>query len=271
MNEKKLRGYTVPCDYQGSDAERIQQALDESSALHIGRVVLNGSYLIDKTLVIREDTELVFDHATVKMTAEAPLLTNYAQAHRDELNSYSFQDAYVRLTGIDSTLKGDILFCNAWHLYLSDLTLTGKLHLEYVWEARLERITADSVIFGRSCNNIIAQGITALTSDTGIIIDPTVISGCELIAKEPFSHELILQDSTMPNAAAGILISCDDVCTLYNVQIDHISAKGTTVVIGKEGDTFAPGSCYDLTAVQLQSASGETLRIVREPKNSYFA
>ena len=68
MLEMRLRGYVAPEDFEGTDTERIQKALDMSKELDIGRVVLKGSYTVSETLLIHPMTDLVLEDATLTAT-----------------------------------------------------------------------------------------------------------------------------------------------------------------------------------------------------------
>ena len=63
MLQWRLRGYVTPEDFEGSDTQRIQKALDVSSELDIGRVVLNGKYTVEQTLRVHGMTDLVLENA----------------------------------------------------------------------------------------------------------------------------------------------------------------------------------------------------------------
>ena len=52
MLELKLRGYVTPEDFEGSDGERIQKALDTAKSEDIAKVVLMGSYKSDIPITI---------------------------------------------------------------------------------------------------------------------------------------------------------------------------------------------------------------------------
>ena len=81
MEELKLRGYVCPEDFEGSDAERIQKAIDTAEAEDIRKVVLRGTYGVDQTLVIPDQTEIVFlADTTLAMKKEEPLFRNRVAA-----------------------------------------------------------------------------------------------------------------------------------------------------------------------------------------------
>jgi hypothetical protein len=98
MLEMRLRGYVTPEDFEGTDTERIQKALDTSAELDIGRVVLKGDYVVDDKLIIYPMTDLVLENATIKANGDFPILINKNFTETDK-HTYTFQDQYITIRG----------------------------------------------------------------------------------------------------------------------------------------------------------------------------
>ena len=114
MLEMRLRGYVAPEDFEGTDTQRIQKALDTSKELDIGRVVLKGGYTIDETLWIHPTTDLVLENATLTVNGAFPVLANRNLAETDK-HTYTFQDQYITIRG-NGVIDGDVMLYNAFHV-----------------------------------------------------------------------------------------------------------------------------------------------------------
>ena len=135
MLEMRLRGYVAPEDFEGTDTQRIQKALDLSAELDIGRVVLKGNYRIDETLWIHPMTDLVLEDATLTATGAFPVLANKNLAESDK-NTYSFQDKYITIRG-NGKFDGDVILYNAFHVNINGLEFAGVLRFSFAREVRL--------------------------------------------------------------------------------------------------------------------------------------
>ena len=61
MTDMQLRGYVTPEDFTGTDAEKLQQALNYAAESDIRMVVLSGSYHADTVLTIPANMYVVLE------------------------------------------------------------------------------------------------------------------------------------------------------------------------------------------------------------------
>ena len=271
MSDMLLRGYVTPEDFQGTDAERIQQAFDLSHELDIGRVVLKGNYTLEKTVFMHGMTDLVLEGATLSCAGDFPLLTNtnYAEAER---HSWSFQDRFLTIRG-NGRLLGDVLIYNANHVNIDGISFEGALRFSFTSEVRLYNSSfsgKDGVIITMGSNNFIMQDLIADCKNSAIVMDAAYDGYDYVIGKEPEIHEIILQDSKFNASAPAVTLNASSDAKIYNMQFDHLVSKGVTLEIGKKGENL-PEECYfNLTGEYFTSDAKESIVINNAVKHCYF-
>ena len=102
MIELKLRGYVTPEDFSGTDAERIQKALDIAKKEDIAKVVLNGTYKADNAIIVPSGMHLVLDDSLL-----------YADLKNEVVNNFSLESDRIYVEGKNSKIVGNIEFCHA--------------------------------------------------------------------------------------------------------------------------------------------------------------
>lgn len=272
MLQWRMRGYVTPEDFEGSDAQRIQQALDASHALDIGRVVLTGEYTVDKTLRIYGMTDLVLENARLIAGGDFPALINSNYFEEESRHCWSFEEKYITIRGKNSKILGDVLLYNVHHANIWDLEFGGALKFGFAREVRLYRCRfsgKNAVVLGQGANNFIIQDIDANCADTAVVMDGTLMLSSYAVGKEPEIHSVILQESRL-EAPVAVSMYADRVGRIYNTQVDHLSVSNIPLALGKEGET-APEECYfNLTAEALTSDAGEKMAVFNPTKHCYF-
>ena len=270
MLEMRLRGYVAPEDFEGTDTQRIQKALDTSKELDIGRVVLKGGYTIDETLWIHPMTDLVLENATLTVNGAFPVLANRNLAETDK-HTYSFQDQYITIRG-NGVIDGDVMLYNAFHVNINGVEFAKALRFAFTHEVRLyhSKFTGENgVVMTMGCNNFIMQNLTADCNGTAVVMDATVETDY-VIGKEPEIHEIILQDSCFHTSAPAVTLNGSADARIYNMQFDHLKSDGVTLQVGTDG-AEVPAECYfNLTGELFESGANKSIEIKNPVKHCYF-
>lgn len=270
MLEMRLRGYVAPEDFEGTDTRKIQQALDTSKELDIGRVVLKGSYTVDETLWIHPMTDLVLEDATLTSAGDFPVLANKNLSETDK-HTYVFQDQYITIRG-NGKIDGDVMLYNAFHVQINGIAFARTLRFAFTHEVRLynSKFTGENgVVMTMGCNNFIMQNLTADCNGTAVVMDATAEVDY-VIGKEPEIHEIILQDSCFHTNTPAITVNASTDARIYNMQLDHLKSDGVTLQVGTEG-VEAPAECYfNLTGEFFDSGAEESVVIKNPVKHCYF-
>jgi hypothetical protein len=271
MSDMLLRGYVTPEDFEGTDTERLQKAFDASHELDVGRVVLKGSYTVEKTILIYGMTDLVLDDAAISATGDFPVLANVNFTEEDK-HSWSFQDRFITIRG-NGSFEGDVLIYNAFHVNIDGIKFVGALRFAFTSEVRLYNSTfvgESGVVLSMGNNNFIMQNLTADCKNSAIVMDATLDLYDYVIGKEPEIHEIILQDSTFNTSAPAVSLVASSDAKVYNMQIDHLASSGVTLAIGKEGECV-PEDCYfNLTGEHFTSGAKDAIVINNPVKHCYF-
>lgn len=271
MLDMRLRGYVTPEDFEGSDTERIQKALDTSKELDVGRVVLKGNYTVDKTLWIHPMTDLVLENATLTATGDFFLLANKNLSEADK-HTYVFQDQYITIRG-NGKFVGDVMLYNAFHVNINGIEFAKALRFSFTHEVRLynSRFTGENgVVITMGSNNFIMQDLVADCKGTAVVMDATIEEPDYVIGKEPEVHEIILQDICFNTSAPAITMNANAEARIYNMQIDHLKSKGVTLQVGTDG-VEVPAECYfNLTGEAFESGADEAIVIKNPVKHCYF-
>ena len=270
MLEMRLRGYVAPEDFEGSDTERIQKALDMSAELDIGRVVLKGSYAVDKTLWIHPMTDLVLENATVKATGDFPVLVNKNFVQTDK-HLYNFQDQYITIRG-NGRFDGDVMLYNTFHVNINGIEFARALRFAFTHEVRLYNSSftgENGVVMTMGCNNFIMQNLNATCKGTAVVMDATVEVDY-VIGKEAEIHEIILQDSYFHTTAPAVTMNGDLDARIYNMQLDHLTSDGVTLQVGTEGVEVPEETYFNLTGEAFTSGAEKAIVINNPVKHCYF-
>ena len=272
MESRKLRGFVSPEEFNGSAAERIQEALDTAEKEDIRKVVIDGNYLVDQTLYIPPLTEVVLkEKALVVMTGEGPLFKNRV-ASQEGKNSWSFEDKRIYLKGEEgAVLRGDLSFYHAKFVVLESLKIQGTVSYEFCREIRMEHdeITGkeNAIVIGRGCNNFIMQYLKLEAKETAVLVDTRLECGAYVLGKDSEIHEIIFRDSEL-KAATGIRLGASEEFGLFNIQIDHHNCSGKGIVIG-DGLGLPAERFFNITATDLKTG-GEERVLENEVRHCWF-
>ena len=273
MKELKLQGFVSPDVFQGTPTERLQKALDVSHTLDIGRVVVTGDWIVDAPLRIHAMTELVLEHASLAVSGDFPLLVSSALDDESRA-SWSFEDKFIRLTGTDAVLDGDLVFYHIHHLVLTGLELRRTAKFFFVREVRVTdcSLTGEiGLLIGRGSNNFIVQNLSGACEKAAILADAAAQMGEYVLGKETEVHELILQDSTFHMSAPAIVLHATEDAQVFNLQIDHIANDGPILLVGDPAETLPETQYYNLTVVECTSSSSDQVILKNPTRHCYFA
>lgn len=252
MDEMKLRGYVTPEDFSGSDTEKLQQALDTAAEKDIGKVIVTGSYTVEKTLLVPEGMHLVFEDAAVTTGGDFPLLQNTALTGKQP--AWSFEEKYFYLSGKNARLTGDLLFFNADKIVVEDLAIAGRLIFDFARNLRVERVAflgEGGISLCRGCNNAIIQHITG--ESTLLTLDTAETPRPYAVGKEPDIHEIICRDVTAKTGKAAVTLDASEAETIFNIQIDHIQADAVAVEISGKAGSLPREIYFNIVAEALSS------------------
>jgi hypothetical protein len=93
---------------------------------------------------------------------------------------------------------------------------------------------------------------------------------CDGNPAEPDIHDIILQDSSFGASSPAVLLNSTVDARIYNIQIDHISADGTVLSLGKKDNEVPPECYFNLTAENLTSKQGDKIILNAPTKNCFF-
>lgn len=273
MKEFKLQGYVSPEAFPGTPTEQLQKALDVSHELDIGRVQVTGSWTVDRPLRIHAMTELVLDHADLSVSGQFPLLVSSALDDESRA-SWSFEDKFIRLTGIDAIIRGELVFYHIHHLVLTGLELHQPAKFFFVREVRVTDCDLRGeigLLIGRGSNNFIVQNLSGTCGKAAVLVDAAAQVGAYVWGKETEVHELILQDSTFRTETPAILLHATEDSQIFNLQIDHITNDGPILHIGDPAETLPETQYYNLTVVECASGASEQVIRNNPTRHCYFA
>ena len=247
MESRKLRGFVSPEEFNGSAAERIQEALDTAEKEDIRKVVIDGNYLVGQTLYIPPLTEVVLkEKALVVMTGEGPLFTNRVSCQEGK-NSWSFEDKRIFLKGEEgAVLRGDLSFYHAKFVVMEGLRIQGTVFFEFAFIMQYLKLEAEG---------------------TAVLMDTRLECGAYVLGKDSEIHEIIFRDSEM-KAGTGIRLGASEEYGLFNIQIDHHTCSGKGIVIG-DGLGLPAERFFNITATDLQ-AGGEERVLGNEVRHCWF-
>lgn len=271
MLQMRLRGYVTPEDFAGTDTQRIQQALDTSKELEIGRVVLKGSYQVEQTLWVHPDTDLVLEGAVLTAAGDFPVLANRNLAESDK-HSWSFQDEFITIRG-SGKFVGDVMLYNCFRVKVDGLEFEGTLRFAFTREVRLYNCKFSgkhAVVMTMGCNNYIMQNLTADCTDVAVVMDATVEAPDYVIGKEPEIMGVILQDSCFHTPAPAVLLRANGETKIHNMQFDHLCTDGVALQVGVAGEEAPETSYFNMTAELLTSGAEKSIVVNNPVKHCYF-
>ena len=150
MKELKLRGYVCPEDFEGTDGEKIQKALDLAKSEDIAKVVLRGEYKADKAITIPNGMHLVLDKAVV-----------YADLKNDFSDNYSFESDRIYIEGENSKLVGNVSFRHVRHVVIEDIEIEGDVTLDVSRDFRIEYVEISGALTHRFASSAVFTTIRA--------------------------------------------------------------------------------------------------------------
>ena len=227
MIELKLRGYVTPEDFGGD----VQTAIDMAEQLDIRKVVLNGDYTCG-TLILPGYTHLVLNG-----TLKADLQSKKGCGWCDE------QDRYFLEGG---KLDGSLYLYNTRRAVVQNMVITGDVTYEFSRDMRMEHCTVGGALkIGRGCANGILQYLTVGSA----LISNQVFCGDIVLAKDPAIQNILLRDSKLTDGSVCLVASED--CGMMNVQVDHITAPQTAVIVGETEVSLPKERYFNLTFTDL--------------------
>ena len=235
VNELKLRGYVTPEDFDGSDRERIQKALDVAKKEDICKVVLKGNYRTDGAVVIPCGMHLVLDHAVLE-----------GNLQNEVINNFSFEQDRIYVEGKNGAVFGNIEFCHTNHVVIENLAVDGAVTLRVSENFRIEYVTVSGLLtLGRACQNGILQH---LQCDAMLVAGADM--GYDIIGREPLIKNIVLRDAQITN---GVRLLAAQDAGLMNVQVDDITAQDVGVTVGVADTALPRGQYQNLTFTNIRA------------------
>ncbi len=233
MLEWKIRGYVTPEDFEGSDGEKIQKALDYAKKEDICRVVLKGTYRAEQTITVPDHMHFVLDGATL-----------YGNLQNEIVRNFSLVSERIYLEGKGGKIVGNLYFCHTDHLILENMEIAGDLRMDFCIYPRAEHLAVSGALtLGRGCQGAILQDIrcrrAAISGEDG---------GYDVIGRDPMIKNILLRDSEIKEGA--VLKAAED-CAFLNVQIDGICSEKTCIVVGEKGVALPKEQYQNMTFADL--------------------
>lgn len=264
MDEIKLRGYTIPSDYEGTDSEKLQKALIEAVNKNTGRVLVSGNLELTEPIEIPGRMELLLDNAVIRYTGCGPAFSN-CNYNDPDTRQWAFQEEWIRITSKNSLIEGNLVFENCTHLILDDISVRGSVTLEYVWGARILNCHIGSLTVQRGCKDLLIRDLSA---DNGISVLSNLCEFGPVIAKEPDIKNLIMQDF---ETGGSIQLEASEDAAIYNVQIDGIRSSKEPLIIGSAAKPLPKEKYFNLTAINLFTGNNKAEAVLyNDVKNCYF-
>ncbi|MBQ3865429.1 MAG: hypothetical protein II776_00895 [Clostridia bacterium] len=270
MREILLRGYVTPEECEGSDRERLQAAMDLAHETDLNKVIVTGDYKVDGTVYVHPRTEIIFRNALIQ--GEGTVFANTAVT-RPETDQWCYVERYFYFKGENARIIGDLFFRNTKNVVLETLDLAGTLKMEYVTEARLDRVKFEGdecLVLGRGCNNFIMQSLFMRGKKDTIVLDTSRKTGGVVVGEDPEIHDIIFNDCECLTPASAVALYATETDGIYNIQIDHIKSAAKAVTIGKPGAELPAERYFNLTAINLETDHLEKICLNNPVKHAYF-
>ena len=225
MLELKLRGYVTPEDFEGSDGERIQRALDTAKSEDIAKVVLRGRYKADMPITVPDCMHLVLEDAVI-----------YGDLKNEVINNFSFESDRIYIEGKNAEIVGSIDLCNTRHVVIEGLKIKENVTLKVSRDFRIENTEIGGALtLGRGTQNAIIQHIKC---DKVMMLGED--GGYDVLGRERIFKNIILRDSDIK---CGVQMLAAEDCGFLNVQACDISANDVGITLGAK-DTALPREQY---------------------------
>lgn len=241
MIELKIRGYVTPEDFTGTDAEKLQQALNMAAEQDIRKVIVTGTYHADKPLTIPANMHLLLDNATV-----------YADITSVKSENYAMEQDRIFIQGVNSRIIGNLEFIHTRHTILEDLEVEGNITMEFARDLRIERVTATGKLtLGRGCAHAITQHLTlgsALITSTG--------NWGYVTGRNPQTKNILLRSSKV---TCGVQIVSASDYGMLNIQVDQICADTTAVTVGIPGEELPKERYTNFSLMELNAPEAVVL------------
>ena len=236
MKELKLRGYVTPADCGGDVAKALQLA----KALELNKVVLTGEITWAEPLVLTSGMYLVLDHCHLQADLVTPMEENF-----------SFRQKFITIEGENSCITGNIHIFNTHHLNISGLKIAGNLTCEYTLWGNIHHVefTHGGLCLGRGCGNFIVQEIDSAVPAK---IDGSISCGKIIPGTKPDLNSIVFCDSRFTSTEPAVQLGAAEDCGIINIQVDHITAENTAVLVGK-GLEQSPYLFQNLTFTHLST------------------
>ena len=253
--------YISPLDFAGSDAQRIQAAIDEAAAKDI-RVVLipkkpdGSSWVLDKTIALPGDVTLILDGCAVESTGIAFQNSNAEDLSTKSLGGEQYEIYIIGIRGatlVGAENKPQIYLSNVKGYRIAGLTFQngGGLKLHYARYGKVQKLrflnSAYGISLSEGCNNNIIEDIDADTR-----LEAVTLRGADtpMFGRGKEMAETIVC-RVQATASPAVSISPGP-CETYNLILRDITADGDGVLLGSSDDTQ---SIIDIT-VRNVSAKG---------------
>ena len=267
MDEMKIRGFTTPEDFTGTDSERIQQALNTAIEKDIRKVVIKGKYILNKTVVLPPFIHIVLKEAEISSNGDFPAFINENLTKDKFYHSFSFEEDMFYLEG--GKINGGILFYNAYRTVLDNIEITGDLSFEFCNEIRLTNLIINgenAVKFKRGTNNLICDNLKIKALDIGIKIDTADTDNDYVVGKSADIHDLIIKNSEI-KAPCGFSLDANEDRNLFNIVIEDNSVDSTALELSKTAGELAPEHYRDITAVGFKSENTPDIKLYSSTKH----
>lgn len=236
MENYLLRGFVTPEDLQGTDAQRIQAALDLAKQLDINKVVLTGTYEADTPVTLPAGIHLV-----LKGKLRIPAL----RTARPE--NYSFTQQWLHLEGCGH-LEGDVELFNCDHVTINSLLIRGEVKLTYCRNVRMEAVTIPEggIRIGKGCSNFFMQDLFIHGEDSAVILDAAMGDGM-VPGIDPTVQNIVVRRSGLLTQAPAVVLRAGENAGLLNIQVDWITAEHVGVQLGEPGENLPEGRYQNIT------------------------
>ncbi len=280
MDEMILRGFVSPEDFTGSPAEKLQAALSAAAGKDIRKVIIEGRWQVDQTLIVPVPVEIILRDAELEMTGEGPLLVNEADV-KPERAVWALEDQYLYIKGEPgkkAVLRGGLSWFHLQYLVMEDLQTEGSVRCEFCRELRLERnemtgTDGPALLLMRGVNNVILQYSSLAGQERALVLDTGAAAGPYVVGKDADIHDVLIRDCRLASASGAAplqLLACG-ANRIYNSQADHLTADGPAAELGREGENLPADRYFNLTLCDLGGTPAEKLLLQNETYHCYFA
>ncbi len=267
MDEMKIRGFTTPEDFSGTDSEKIQQAVNTAIEKDIRKVVISGKYTLKETVVLPPYIHLVLTGAEITSNGDFPAFMNENITKDKFYHCFSFEEDMFYLEG--GKIKGDISFYNAYRVVIDNMEIEGGLDFEFSNEVRLTNLKIEGkngVNIKRGSNNFICDNVKITAENNGFTIDTADTKRDYVVGKSADIHDLIIKNSNI-KATCGFSLEAGEKTNLFNIVIEDNSVAGTPLELSKREGELAPSHYRDITAVGFNPSDKNGIKLFSDTKH----